>query len=365
GNRGYRNRANAFMNQEHDHPSSNKGNRNTGLRRVAMNVTILSSTAKPQVSSVFYISNFPEKLPYIELKKGLEVCGILEDLFVSRYKNVQGHSYGFVKFAKVKDIIKLQKALNNVVFWEQKLCANIAKYDRFVKEEKGKGEGGDWESEPQEKLVENLKVGVEGARDSVREKSNIKEGDDKMKWVPKVENKAIPENGHLVASVQQSLVDAGLINLKLIAMRGDKVLLTSCDKALLATFIQSTQGIIDNFLDDCIPWSQEMSQVYERGAWIRCYGVPLIAWNSIFFAELVESQGRLLLIDECTVSKQRMGFARILIVTTSMKEINVSVKVRINNIETNIRIIEDPGFGFAKDACLVEEEDDNDSQFSL
>jgi hypothetical protein len=160
-----------------------------------MNVTILSSTAKPQVSSVFYISNFPEKLPYIELKKGLEVCGILEDLFVSRYKNVQGHSYGFVKFAKVKDIIKLQKALNNVVFWEQKLCANIAKYDRFVKEEKGKGEGGDWESEPQEKLVENLKVGVEGARDSVREKSNIKEGDDKMKWVPKVENKAIPEVG--------------------------------------------------------------------------------------------------------------------------------------------------------------------------
>jgi hypothetical protein len=133
----------------------------------------------------------------------------------------------------------------------------------------------------------------------------------------------------------------------------------------LATFIQSTQGIIDNFLDDCIPWSQEMSQVYERGAWIRCYGVPLIAWNSIFFAELVESQGRLLLIDECTVSKQRMGFARILIVTTSMKEINVSVKVRINNIETNISIIEDPGFDFAKDACLVEEEDDNDSQFSL
>jgi hypothetical protein len=40
-----------------------------------------------------------------------------------------------VKFLKVRDVTKLNKALNNVFFGDLRLFANVDKFDRFVKEE--------------------------------------------------------------------------------------------------------------------------------------------------------------------------------------------------------------------------------------
>ena len=55
---------------------------------------------------------------------------------------------------------------------------------------------------------------------------------------------------------------------------------------------------------------------------MRCYVVPLHAWNNIFFLELASSHGRLLKIDEVTINKERMNFARLLIATSVLKELN-------------------------------------------
>lgn len=118
--------------------------------------------------------------------------------------------------------------------------------------------------------------------------------------------------------------------------------------------------MIGNFLDECRPWTKETVVNYERGAWVRCFGVPLQAWNNIFFLELVTTQGRLLKIDDCTINKDRMDYARFLIATPLLKEINVSEEW-IDGQMIPIRIIEDVDFGFAEDACLVECEDDNNS----
>jgi hypothetical protein len=79
---------------------------------------------------------------------------------------------------------------------------------------------------------------------------------------------------------------------------------------------------------------------------------------------LAESQGRLLKIDDCTYNKEQMDYARILVATTSLQEINTSISVVIDNIHTHIRVVEDLEFGFAVDACLVENDKDNRSQFS-
>jgi len=75
---------------------------------------------------------------YDDLRKGLKVCGILSDVYVSLYRNIHGQRLGFVKFLKVRDVAKLNKALNNVFFWDLRLFANVAKFDRFVKEEGSK-----------------------------------------------------------------------------------------------------------------------------------------------------------------------------------------------------------------------------------
>jgi len=64
----------------------------------------------------FYFTNVPEFIPYVYLRQGFEVCGILEDLYVAKNYNAQGKVYGFVRFGKVKNVAKLTKALNEVSF---------------------------------------------------------------------------------------------------------------------------------------------------------------------------------------------------------------------------------------------------------
>jgi hypothetical protein len=64
------------------------------------------------------------------LRKGFEVCGILEDVYVARKRNKRGQPYGFVRFSNVRDITKLTKALNVVSFGDFCVRARIARFDR-------------------------------------------------------------------------------------------------------------------------------------------------------------------------------------------------------------------------------------------
>ena len=55
----------------------------------------------------FYFTNIPSNIQYVELRKGLEVCGILTNVFISRNCNSKGHLYGFARFLKVRNVDKL------------------------------------------------------------------------------------------------------------------------------------------------------------------------------------------------------------------------------------------------------------------
>lgn len=86
----------------------------------------------------FYFTNIPLDISYVSLRQGFEVCGILEDVYLARKRNVNGGAFGFVRFGKVKDVEKLLKALNNVCFGDWKVVAKVAS---FVRNVGGRGEG--------------------------------------------------------------------------------------------------------------------------------------------------------------------------------------------------------------------------------
>jgi hypothetical protein len=71
----------------------------------------------------FYFTNIPADISYSALRQGFEVCGIMEDVYLARKRNVNGGAFGFVRYAKVKDVEKLLKALNNVWFGDWKVVA--------------------------------------------------------------------------------------------------------------------------------------------------------------------------------------------------------------------------------------------------
>jgi hypothetical protein len=82
----------------------------------------------------FYFTNFPVQLSYFYLWKGFEVCGILEDVYVAKKRNMHGKPYGFLKFSNVKDVTKLEKALNAVSFGQFCVSASVARFDRAARE---------------------------------------------------------------------------------------------------------------------------------------------------------------------------------------------------------------------------------------
>ena len=382
-----------------------------------------------QVSAVFYINNILDRLLFADLKKGLEVCGIVSDVYLSRFRNVRGQRFGFAKFLKVRDIDKLKKAIKNVFFRDFRLFANVAKFDRFVDKEggsvggvvknggmgfEGEKNGGNKvgkksrepegladEREVSRKLVlEKVKVaairselerekervitvgdvvcdGTKGVKVEKEEIVKLKvvgveeEGEPKpiagersesvygnialevtRKYLPFHEdvewaNKSILakiKNGLCFSFIQQAFVDAGFLDFKLISMGGDNVLLHPCAEGDVMELSNSAADFVGNFLCDCRPWSQDASVSYERGAWIRCYGVPLHAWNDIFFLELASTRGRLLKIDDTTVNKEKLDYARFLIATFELKELNYVVQFLIDGRVYPIRVIEDLEF---------------------
>lgn len=169
------------------------------------------------------------------------------------------------------------------------------------------------------------------------------------------------KNDFCLSIVQQAFVDAEFVDFKLISLGGDNVVLHPGVEGDAMELFKAAVDFIGNFLDDCRPWTLDSIVNYERGSWVRCYGVPLHVWNEIFFLELAATQGRLLKIDDCTTNKDRLDYARLLISTHSLKEINVIEKVWIDSRMFPIRIIEDLEFGLAEDEC----KDDNNSQCSV
>jgi len=118
---------------------------------------------------------------------------------------------------------------------------------------------------------------------------------------------------------------------------------------------------VGHYLYDCRPWSKDNAISYERGVWVRCYGVHFQAWNNVFFVGLTSIHDRLLKFDDSTLDKERLDYARLLISTSILKELNVVEDLWIDARKFSICIIVDPEFDLADDVCMVEYEDDHNN----
>ena len=109
----------------------------------------------------FYFTNVPHDISYSSLRQSFVVCGIMEDVYLARKRNVNGGAFGFVRYCKVRDVEKLLKALNNVWFRDWRVVAKVASFDRFGKSQAvgGKRVEGD-------KIIEGEKSKSEGAKNT-------------------------------------------------------------------------------------------------------------------------------------------------------------------------------------------------------
>jgi len=78
----------------------------------------------------FYFTNMPDLVPYFVVKETFEVCGIMDNLFLSRKRNKQGRIYKFVRYVNVRDAEKLLKAVNNITIGQFRVWAKFARFGR-------------------------------------------------------------------------------------------------------------------------------------------------------------------------------------------------------------------------------------------
>jgi len=268
----------------------------------------------------------PDNISYTSLRQGFEVCGIIEDVYLARKRNVNGAKFGFVRFSKVKDIDKLLKAVNNVWFGDWKVVAKVSSFDRFGNkrdEVRGKEVGGDRNKgkilhvAKEDNILEGEKInegeksknmGIETV-EGVNGNLLLKEGENvanvgkvmkefpavlvrkaevggtnighvvqsKQVYVPKYQSAANDVswatkglvvsvlNGEATPVFQRRIFDARFANLAIIPLGANNVFLKTLDDGDVGTLLSNAAEFFDNFFTKPIPWNKEMV-IRERGA---------------------------------------------------------------------------------------------------
>lgn len=164
--------------------------------------------------------------------------------------------------------------------------------------------------------------------------------DDEMEWLQKcyVEEVQNPGAIHLL---QDRLVEERITNFSITPMGGDLVLIKPTEGEDLEQFIKEYEELLESWFHDIRHWSPR-EVVREREAWICCQGVPLHGCSIKLFEMLAGSLEKLDSVDESTMNNKRFDVARFLIRTSSWEVANRLVKIRINDMFFNIRLLEEP-----------------------
>ena len=217
----------------------------------------------------FYITNFPPLASTFFLRKVFEVCEILENVFIANKRNVNDEVYGFVRYAKVRDMDKLLKALNNVSFGQYNVCAKLARFDKKapkeVEEEKvrkgergkavgrsdGEGAYGVYNVRKKEVVVIIAKATVKGKKETV---TNIiapkklvrcyRPCEMDTNWATRGLVVTV-RNGESIPIVQKRVEDAGFKEIDIIPLGVDKVFVQSLSAVSASEIVRETKQFFD------------------------------------------------------------------------------------------------------------------------
>jgi len=93
---------------------------------------------------------------------------------------------------------------------------------------------------------------------------------------------AIVVNGETIPLVQSRIADVGFVDLDIALLGADKVFVRSVSNMDVMSVLKEAKDFFGLFLSNHMRWDKQ-AVTFERGAWVRLYGVPLHAWNEKFF----------------------------------------------------------------------------------
>jgi len=150
-------------------------------------------------------------------------------------------------------------------------------------------------------------------------------------------------DGASIPLIQNRVEDAGFKDIDIIPLEADKVFVHSLSGANVSEIVGNAKQFFDLIFYNMVHWKKEVLP-FQRGAWIRLYGIPIHAWNESFFKLCVLDCGRYLRADNCSLNRERFDYARVLISTASLDAINITDQILVDGMLVEVKIIEEWGF---------------------
>ncbi|ESW12638.1 hypothetical protein PHAVU_008G129600, partial [Phaseolus vulgaris] len=244
--------------------------------------------------------------------------GRVLDIFISRKLNARKQRFGFVRFHGVRDEYVLERKLDSIWIGTWKLQANLPKYRR---QEKRLGNSQSqthsqnfWSHYTQQRSYAQA---VRGGKEDSDQKGdedflpNIRVNAETSFWL---EGCYI---GKLLKAVDAQAIKKSFVlggfNLVRVRYLREKYVLLSCEEECL----------IERLIADNKEWFEDR--------WFRCRGIPLALWSNKSFAHIGAMIGNLEEVDEETVSKEVLEYARLRIRLSLGEEVTQVKSVRIND----------------------------------
>jgi len=89
-------------------------------------------------------------------------------------------------------------------------------------------------------------------------------------------------HGESIPIIQKRVEDAGFKDIELILLGADKVFVQSLSAVSASEIVREAKQFFDLIFASMVRWDKE-AMPFQRGAWLRVYGIPLHAWNEFFF----------------------------------------------------------------------------------
>jgi len=161
--------------------------------------------------------------------------------------------------------------------------------------------------------------------------------------------------------IHNRVEDVGFTDLDIIPMGADKNFIRSLSDSDVLKTVEEASDFFNLLMTNFVRWDKTVLP-FQRGAWLRLYGIPMHAWNESFFKLCVVDCGRFLRTDNCSLERERFDYARVLVSTPSLDIISVVDKLLIDGVLMEVKIVEEWGFSIGEDACLFEEGDKHSEQ---
>lgn len=162
-------------------------------------------------------------------------------------------------------------------------------------------------------------------------------------------------DGASIPLIQNRVEDAGFKDIDIIPLGADKVFVHSLSSTNVSDIVGEAKQFFNLIFSNLVWWDKTVIP-FQRGTWVRVYGIPLHAWNEDFFKLCVLDCGRYLRSDTCSLNRERFDYARILISTPLLEVLNVSDNLLVDGVLVDIKIVEELGINLGDDACLYEED---------